>query len=332
MNSTESAEMRSVKKVGVVGAGLIGSGWVSRFSARDIDVLVYDPSSDGEEVLMAHVENAWFALEKLGFDRNRCGDVRFCDDLEEVAGTCDFIQESAPENLELKKKLHEQLDAIAPPDVVIASSSSGLLPSEIQADVSHPGRGLIGHPFNPVYILPLVEIVKGGNTLQRHANEAADFYLSIGMYPLMVRKEIEGYISDRIQEAVWREALHMVADGVASTQDIDDAIVYGPGLRWAIMGVCLTFHLAGGDQGMKHMLEQFGPALKFPWTHMEAPELTDELIDRMVSGTRTQAGNQSIRDLELLRDNCLIEILEVLSRYRFAAGNTPFKADTLGPS
>ncbi len=281
---------------------------------------------------MAHVDNAWFALEKLGFDRSRSGDVSFSDDLEKVAATCDFIQESAPENLELKIRLHKQLDAIAPPDAVIASSSSGLLPSEIQADLSHPDRILIGHPFNPVYILPLVEIVKGKNTSEHCANEAAEFYRSMGMYPLMVRKEIEGYVSDRIQEAVWREALHMVADGVASTQDIDDAIVYGPGLRWAIMGVCLTFHLAGGDQGMRHMLEQFGPALKLPWTHMEAPELTDQLVDRMVSGTQTQAGNRSIRDLELLRDNCLIEILEVLSRYEFAAGNTPFKADTVGLS
>lgn len=324
--------MRSVKKLGVIGAGLIGSGWISRCSARNIDVLVYDPSSDGEETTMAHVNNAWLALEKLGFDRSRSGNVCFSDDLGKVAATCDFIQESAPENLELKKQLHKHLDANTSPDVVIASSSSGLLPSEIQADLSHPDRILIGHPFNPVYILPLVEIVKGENTSERCASEAAEFYRSIGMYPLMVRKEIEGYVSDRIQEAVWREALHMVVDGVASTQDIDDAIVYGPGLRWAIMGVCLTFHLAGGDQGMKHMLEQFGPALKLPWTHMEAPELTDELVDRMVSGTQIQAGNRSIRDLELLRDNCLIEILEVLSRYKFAAGNTPFKADTVGLS
>ena len=151
-------------------------------------------------------------------------------------------------------------------------------------------------------------------------------------YPLMVRREIEGYVSDRIQEAVWRESLHMIADGVASTQDIDDAIVYGPGLRWAIMGVCLTFHLAGGEQGMKHMLEQFGPALQLPWTHMDAPELTDELIDRMVSGTQAQAGDQSIQELERLRDGCLIEILEVLNRYKYAAGNTPFRADSASSS
>ncbi|MDE0310070.1 MAG: 3-hydroxyacyl-CoA dehydrogenase NAD-binding domain-containing protein [Acidiferrobacterales bacterium] len=324
--------MKPISQIGVVGAGLIGSGWISRCSARNIDVLVYDPSPDGEQMAKAHVDNAWVALEKLGFGRERSGSVSFCDDLEEVAATCDFIQESAPENLELKKQLHQQMDSVAPPQVIIASSSSGLLPSEIQAQVSHPDRILIGHPFNPVYILPLVEIVTGEHTSEHFANEAADFYRSIGMYPLMVRKEIEGYVSDRIQEAVWREALHMIADGVASTKDIDDAIVYGPGLRWAIMGVCLTFHLAGGDQGMRHMLHQFGPALKLPWTHMEAPELTDDLIDRMVSGTQTQAAGRSIRELEQLRDNCLIEILEVLNRYEFAAGNTQFKADPVGPS
>lgn len=320
--------MRPVNQVGVVGAGLIGSGWASRCSAREIDVLVYDPSPDGENVLMSHIDNAWYAIEKLGFKRSESGSVRFCDDLEEVARTSDFIQESAPENIELKKRLHNQLDGLTDSDVVIASSSSGLLPSEIQADTSHPERILIGHPFNPVYVLPLVEVVRGQQTAESYATEAARFYRSVGMYPLMVRKEIEGYVSDRIQEAVWREALHMVADGVASTQDIDDAIVYGPGLRWAIMGVCLTFHLAGGEQGMRHMLEQFGPALQLPWTHMDAPELTDELIDKMVSGTQTQAGDRSIQQLERLRDNCLIEILEVLNRYSYAAGTTRFKAES----
>ena len=320
--------MRSVQKVGVVGAGLIGSGWASRCSARKLEVLVYDPAPNGEEVLRSHIDNAWFALNKLGFNRDESGEIRFSNDLEEVAATCDFIQESAPENIELKQRLHQQMDAVAESDVVIASSSSGLLPSEIQENTRHPERILIGHPFNPVYILPLVEIVRGQHSSENNATDTAEFYRSIGMYPLVVRREIEGYVSDRIQEAVWRESLHMIADGVASTQDIDDAIVYGPGLRWAIMGVCLTFHLAGGEQGMKHMLEQFGPALQLPWTHMDAPELTDELIDRMVSGTQAQAGDQSIQELERLRDGCLIEILEVLNRYKYAAGNTPFRADS----
>ncbi len=319
--------MRAVKRFGVVGAGLIGSGWASRCSARGLDVWVYDPSPTGEDILMSHVENAWYALEKLGFERQRSGTVRFIDDLEEVARSCDFIQESAPENIELKKQLHRQVDQYAGADVVIASSSSGLLPSEIQADTLHPQRIVIGHPFNPVYLLPLVEIVKGNQSGDQYAAAAAEFYRSVGMYPLMVRKEIDGYVSDRIQEAVWREALHMISDGVATTQDIDDAIIYGPGLRWAIMGVCLTFHLAGGEQGMKHMLEQFGPALELPWTHMRAPELTDDLIDKMVDGTQQQAAKNSIQDLERLRDDCLIGILDVLNQYQCGAGMTAFRAE-----
>ena len=319
--------MDSVRKIGVIGAGLIGSGWASRCIARSHDVVVYDPSPQGESVLLSHIENSWHALEKLGFSRQTSGKVKFTDDLEEVASSCSFIQESAPENIDLKRTLHQEIDKYAAENVIIASSSSGLLPSEIQAVTCHPERVLIGHPFNPVYILPLVEIVRGEQTSKRFAQQAAEFYRLIGMYPLMVRKEIDGYVSDRLQEAIWREALHMISDGVASTQDIDDAIIYGPGLRWAIMGVCLTFHLAGGEQGMKHMLEQFGPALQLPWTHLKAPELNETLINRMVEGTQSQAENHSIQELERLRDNCLIDILEVLSRYNYAAGTTQFRAN-----
>ena len=316
----------SIQTVGVIGTGLIGSGWAARCTARQFKVIAYDPSPDGENLLSRHLENAWPALDRLGFDRTQAAEVVFVDSVAEVAEKSDFIQESAPDNLDIKRALIREIDGHADSEVVIASSSSGLLPSEIQAGTRHPERFLIGHPFNPVYILPLVEIVSGSQTNPSSVELAAQFYESIGMYPLMVQKEIDGYISDRIQEAVWREALHLVKDGVASTKDIDDAIVFGPGLRWAIMGVCLTFHLAGGEQGMKHMLEQFGPALKLPWTHLTAPELTPALIDRMVDGTREQAGERSIRELERLRDNCLIEILDVLQKYQFSAGNTRFRS------
>ena len=312
--------MTGKKTIGLVGTGLIGSGWGARCLARGHDLVVYDPGSSAEKVFSSNLENAWVALERLGFDRNTAGSWNFVDDLEELCSISDFIQESTPENIELKRRIHFDMDRYAPPTVIIASSSSGLLPSEIQEGTQNPERIVIGHPFNPVYLLPLVEIVKGSNTSEETALSAKEFYLSIGMYPLMVKKEIEGYISDRLQEAVWREALHLIADGVASTKDIDDAIVYGPGLRWAIMGVCLTFHLAGGQDGMRHMLEQFGPALELPWTHMKAPELTDKLIDRMVDGTQSQAENQSVQELEQLRDNCLIEILQVLKKYDYSAG------------
>ena len=318
--------MSSINSIGIVGAGLIGSGWAARCLARGIDVVAYDPSPEGQSVIRSHLDNAWYALTKLGFDRQNSGELTYAATLEDLCANVDFIQENAPDSLEVKQQLHRQLDQLTAPEVIIASSSSGLLPTQIQAGTVHPERIVIGHPFNPVYILPLVEIVRGKDTSSATAKRAAEFYAQIGMYPLMVKKEVDGYISDRLQEAVWREALHMVADGVASTKDIDDAIVYGPGLRWAIMGVCLTFHLAGGEQGMKHMLEQFGPALQLPWTYLQAPELTDELSARMIAGTDAQADGQSVQDLERLRDNCLIDILDVLSKYDYSAGSTNFRA------
>ncbi len=316
----------AIETIGIVGTGLIGSGWAARCLARGIDVIAFDASLDGEEKFARHVDNAWYALEKLDFSRSNSGSCIFTTDLTELCGRSDYIQESIPESIELKRDLHAEMDAVTSEDVVIASSSSGLLPSEIQAQAMHPDRILIGHPFNPVYILPLVEIVCGELTSRKSAEQAADFYRSIGMHPLMVKKEIHGYVSDRLQEAIWRESLHMVAEGVASTKDIDDAIVYGPGLRWAIMGVCLTFHLAGGEGGMRHMLEQFGPALQLPWTKLRAPELTEELIESMVQGTKEQAGDDSIKDLENLRDDCLIGILQVLKRHGYGAGCTSFEA------
>jgi carnitine 3-dehydrogenase len=226
-----------------------------------------------------------------------------------------FVQESAPERESLKRGLLAEIDAAAPPDVLIASSSSGLLPTRIQADCIHPERVVIGHPFNPVYLLPLVEVVAGEATDAAAVPAAMAFYRSIGMRPLWVRKEIEGYLSDRLQEALWRENLHLVADGIATTGELDEAIVYGPGLRWALMGVNLTFHLAGGEGGMRHMLEQFGPALELPWTKLQAPELTEELIDRMVDGTQAQAGEVSIAELERRRDEFLVRLLELVSEY-----------------
>ena len=315
--------MADVRCFGVAGTGVIGAGWAARALARGLDVIAWDPAPGAEDTLRAHIDNAWPALTKIGLspgaDRAR---LAFTTDLESLCRRADFIQESAPENEDLKRDLHARLTAAAPAEVIVASSSSGLLPSRIQAGSRHPGRVLIGHPFNPVYILPLVEVLGGKLTDERCIEDAKRIYRSLGMHPLHVRTEVEGYISDRLQEALWREALHMVADGVATTGEIDDAIIYGPGLRWAFMGTCLTFHLAGGEAGMRHMLAQFGPALKLPWTKLEAPELTDALIDRLVEGTRAQADGRSIAELERVRDECLIGIMRVLRPFGVGAGNT----------
>ena len=222
--------------------------------------------------------------------------------------------------MRIKRDIHNAIGKSSNKDAFIASSSSGILPSDIQGACNNPANFVVGHPFNPVYILPLVEIVGGKDTSQSTIDTFREFYASMNMHPLVVRKEIEGYLSDRLQEAQWREILHLINDDIANTKELDEAIIYGPGLRWAIMGTCLTFHLAGGRSGMRHMLEQFGPALELPWTKLKAPELTDDLIEKMVSGTSEQAGEKTVRELERLRDECLIEIIRALKKFNVGAG------------
>jgi carnitine 3-dehydrogenase len=207
-------------------------------------------------------------------------------------------------------------------DVIIASSTSGLTPTDLQRDMISPERFCVAHPFNPVYLLPLVELVGGQKTAQSTIDAAAKFFTYIGMHPLQVRREVPGHLTDRLQEALWREILHLVNDGVATTGELDESIIYGPGLRWAAMGTNLIYHLAGGESGMRHMLAQFGPCLKWPWTKLEAPELTETLIDRMVEGTQAQAAGRSIRELERLRDDYLVAIQQVLRQYNIGAGAT----------
>jgi carnitine 3-dehydrogenase len=311
----------TIEKIAIVGAGVIGGGWAARALAAGLDVTAWDPAPGAEERLRASVENAWPALTRVGLAPGAAlSRLSYVTDLADAVGDADFIQESAPENGDLKRALMARIDAAARPDVVIASSSSGLLPSNFQADCVRPERVVVGHPFNPVYLLPLVEVLGGAKTAPEAIDRAAAFYTSIGMRPLRVRTEIPGYIADRLQEALWRELLHLVADGVATTAEIDDAIRFGPGLRWAFMGTSLIYHLAGGDQGMRHMLAQFGPALKLPWTRLEAPELTDELIDRMAEGTMAQAAGRSIKELERYRDDALISIQETLRQVKARHG------------
>jgi len=310
-----------IKTVAIVGTGVIGAGWAARCLAWGLDVVASDPGKDAEAKLRAAVANAWPALARLGLAKGASMErLRFVGSVAEAVRGADFVQESAPERIELKQKLHQEMSRHARPDAPIASSSSGLLPSEIQQGCVNPGRILIGHPFNPVYLLPLVELVGGRQTAPEAIARARAFYDSIGMHPLHVRNEIEGYLSDRLQEAVWREILHLVNDGVATTRELDEAIAFGPGLRWAFWGTNLIFHLAGGDEGMRHMLHQFGPALKLPWTKLVAPELNEALIDRMVEGTQEQAAGRSIKELERQRDEALIAVMQALKPYGIGAG------------
>ena len=314
----------AIKTIGIVGTGVIGAGWVARCLANGLDVVAWDPGANAEAMLRGKIANAWPALVRTGLAEGADpARLRFVADAESAVRDADFIQESAPEVEDLKRSLLARVDAVARPDVVIASSSSGLLPTRFAADCQHPGRVLVGHPFNPVYLLPLVEVVGGDATQDWAKDIAVEFYRRIGMRPLRVRTEIPGYIADRLLEALWREILHMVAEGVATTAELDDAIRFGPGLRWSFMGTCQIYHLAGGEAGMRHMLEQFGPALKLPWTKLVAPELTDELIDRMVEGTLHQAGGRSIGELERYRDDALISVMEALAGAKARHGMAP---------
>jgi carnitine 3-dehydrogenase len=257
---------------------------------------------------------AWPALERAGVKAGASPvRLRFVRTIQACVADADFIQESAPERDELKRSLHGQISRAARPDAVIASSTSGLLPSDFYADAVDPERCVVGHPFNPVYLLPLVEVLGGRQTAPATIDAAMLIYRSLGMRPLQVRKEVPGFIADRLLEALWREALHLVNEGVATTGEIDDAIRFGAGIRWSFMGTFLTYTLAGGDAGMRHFMQQFGPALELPWTKLAAPELTDELIDRVVSGTAEQVGMRSIKALERYRDECITNVLAAVA-------------------
>jgi carnitine 3-dehydrogenase len=315
------AKARKIRRVGLVGAGLIGGGWAARCLAHGLDVVATDPSPNAEARLRATVANAWPALKRVGLKPGASQSrLRFVNGLEAAVDGADFVQESATENEDLKRALHTRIDAAAPADVVIASSSSGLLPSRFQADCRHPERVLVGHPFNPAYLLPLVEILGGEKTAAWAIDGAAAFYQTLGMRPLKVKVEVPAFIADRLQHALWREALHLIADGVCSTSDIDDAIRFGPGLRWSFFGTCLIFHLAGGQEGMTHFMRQFGPLIGLPWSKLKGPAITPELVERLVQGTKAQAGGKSIQELERFRDDCLIEVEKVLAKVRARHG------------
>jgi carnitine 3-dehydrogenase len=314
----------SVRRAAAIGGGVIGSGWAARMLLNGIDVAIYDPDPELGRKTATVLENArkaWARLLPDGLLPPE-GRLTLARSVGEAVEGADFVQESLPEREDLKQKVLAQMEEAARAEVIIGSSTSGLLPTRLQSAMRHPGRFVVGHPFNPVYLLPLVEICGGQATTEKTKLDAAAFYRSIGMHPLQVRKENDGFIADRLLEALWREALWIVRDGYATTEEIDDAIRYGAGLRWSFMGTFLIYRVAGGEAGMKHFLSQFGPALKLPWTHLEAPELTDELTETIARQSDEQARGVSIRDLERRRDDCLVSILSALRRNDFGAGST----------
>jgi carnitine 3-dehydrogenase len=307
----------SIKNIAVIGIGVIGTGWIIRFLYNQKKIKVYDPNLEQKKNLLKEIKRVEPALRKIYKKKiNLSKQLEFSDSLEEAVQNADLIQENAPENETLKKNLIKEISQYSKINSIIASSSSGLLPSKIQSKCKNPKRLIIAHPFNPVYLLPLVELVAGKQTDKKFINKANMFYSNIGMKTLILKKELPGYLSDRLQESMWRESLHIINEGYASTQDLDDAIIYGPGLRWSLMGTFLTFHLAGGKMGMAHMLEQFGPALKLPWTKLKAPTLNSKLKNKIIKGTKKQSKNRSVENLSNLRDNFLIDLQKLLSKYK----------------
>ena len=308
---------KTIRKVAIIGTGVIGSGWVIRLLAKNKIVYVYDPNNKQNKFLINEIKRiSTSVLKYYKIKKINLKNLYFKNSIEDAVKNADLIQENAPENINIKKKIVKEISLYAKSDSIIASSSSGLLPSKIQKNCKCPGRFIIAHPFNPVYLLPLVEIVKGKKTNHKSIFLAQNFYKSLGMYPLILNKEVEGYLSDRLQESMWRESLHILKDNLASTEELDNAIIHGPGLRWSLMGTFLTFHLAGGKLGMKHMLEQFGPALKLPWTKLKAPKLTKKLSNKIIKETKKQSKGRSIKKLTTIRDNFLVDLLKLKNKYK----------------
>jgi carnitine 3-dehydrogenase len=314
--------MTEIRRCAVIGAGVIGGGWAARFVLNGLDVAVFDPHPEADRRTRAMLANAARVFAKLTLaPLPALGALRFVGSVAEAVQDADFVQESAPERQDLKRALLAEIEARVRSDVLICSSTSGLLPSWLQSDMRYPGRFLVGHPFNPVYLLPLVELCGGAQTTADAIECAAEFYTSLGMRPLRVRKEIDGFIADRLLEASWREALWLVNDDVATVEEVDDAIRFGAGLRWAMFGSFLIYRLAGGEEGMRHFMSQFGPALKLPWTKLtDVPELTDVLIDKIAAQSDEQAGSADLREWERRRDDGLLAIMQALKTEGIGAG------------
>ncbi|PUB12087.1 carnitine 3-dehydrogenase [Yoonia sediminilitoris] len=306
----------------IIGGGVIGGGWAARFLLMGWDVRVFDPDPDATRKIHEVLDNARRSLPGISDvalpDEGR---LSFHDTMTEAVEGAVWIQESVPERLELKRRVYQTIQEHCDPSAVIASSTSGFKPSQLQGCATRPAQILVAHPFNPVYLLPLVELVPSDQTPPAHVERSKDILTGIGMYPLHVRAEIDAHIADRFLEAVWREALWLIKDGIATTEEIDNAIRYGFGLRWAQMGLFETYRIAGGEAGMRHFIEQFGPCLEWPWTKlMDVPTLTDDLIDKIAGQSDAQSGQYTIRQLERARDNNLVTILRGLKGQDYGAG------------
>ncbi|MGW1171157.1 3-hydroxyacyl-CoA dehydrogenase NAD-binding domain-containing protein [Streptomyces sp. NPDC001153] len=313
-------EHRPVQRVAIVGTGTIGASWATHYLARGFDVTATDPAPTAETALRSYVEAAWDAAASIGLAPGASPDrLSFTADLRQAVADADFVQENAPERPELKVKLFADIDEATPPDAILASSSSGITMSVIQAECRRPERTVIGHPFNPPHIIPLVEVVGGTRTAPETIQDVMTFYAAIGKKPVHLKKELPGHVANRIQVALYREVVYLVQEGVLDVADSDDAVSWGPGLRWGVMGPHLLWHLGGGEGGIQHFMETLMPRMVASWQDLGTPEFTPELQQTIVAGVLDEAGGHSVDELADRRDAMLSALLAVRTRHDSSA-------------
>ncbi|MEE6139888.1 3-hydroxyacyl-CoA dehydrogenase NAD-binding domain-containing protein [Mycobacterium sp. 050128] len=311
---------KSVQHIAIVGTGTIGASWATHYLARGFDVTATDPAPGAEAALRSYVEGAWDGAQTLGLSPGASPDrLKFTSDLKSALADADFVQENAPERPELKVKLFADIDDATPPESIIASSSSGITMSVMQAECRRPERTVIGHPFNPPHIIPLVEVVGGTKTAPQTIQDAMVFYASIGKKPIHLKKELPGHVANRLQSALYREVVYLISQGVLDVNDADDAVSWGPGLRWGVMGPNLLWHLGGGEGGIEHFMEHLMPRMAAGWPGLGNPELTPELAHQIVKGVLEEADGRSIDELAAERDDMLFGLLAV----RAECGSSP---------
>src|SRR5499433_650097 len=306
------SQSKPIERIAIVGTGVIGASWAAQYLARGFDVIATDPAPNAETNLRKYVDEAWPLLTSVGLSAGASRDrLTFTTNLQNALSAADFVQENGPERPDFKKKLFADMDAATPVDSIIASSSSGITPSVMQTKCVHPERVLVGHPFNPPHVIPLVEVVGGAKTSEQAVRRAMAFYASVGKKAIRLNKELPGHVANRLQAALYREVLYLIEQGVLSVQDADDAVSYGPGLRWGVMGPSLQWHLGGGQGGIKHWMEHLLPAMQTMWTALGTPNVTPELKQTVADGVAQEAAGRSVEKLADAENETLIGLLRL---------------------
>jgi carnitine 3-dehydrogenase len=312
---------KPIRRITIVGTGVIGASWAAQYLARGHDVVATDPAPNAEENLRKYVDDAWELLTVLGLTPGASpGRLSFTANMHEAVANSDFVQENTPERPEFKVKLFSDLDDATPPDSIIASSSSGIMPSVMQSQCKHPERVLIGHPFNPPHIIPLVEVVGGTKTSPEVIQRAIAFYASIGKRPVLLNKELPGHVGNRLQTALYKEVMYLIQQGVLNVADADDVVSYGPGLRWGVMGPSLQWHLGGGAGGIKHFMDHLMESMAAGFQHLGSPDVTSELKKTIAEGVLQEAGDRSVEELAQEENELLVGLIRLRAQQSRALG------------